>query len=93
MGQPGPWQHAAEGSPAQVPPPLPDLLPAPVLQDALLWDAVRRAAVPRQALPQRRPEGSAARGSPEEPEPCGEADYSPPPPEVLTRVLDALRDL
>ena len=102
-GQPEPWQHAAEDGPARVPPPLPDLLPAPVLRDARLWDArlwdavlrdaVRRPAVPRQALPRRRPEGSAAGGSPEEPEPCGEADYSPPPPEVLTRVLDALREL
>ena len=112
-GQPEPWQHAAEDGPARVPPPLPDLLPAPVLRDALLrdallrdarlrdarrWDAVlrdagRRPAVPRQALPRRRPEGSAAGGSPEEPEPCGAADYSPPPPEVLTRVLDALREL
>jgi hypothetical protein len=69
------------------------MLPAPVLEDAPPWDALSRDTVPRQALPQRMREGSAAGGSPEEPAPSGEADYSPPPPEVLTRVLDALREL
>ena len=100
-GQPAPRQHAAGNDPARVPPPLPDLLPAPVLQDALLWDALSRDALsrdpmrqgrpagPGQALPRRRPEESAA----EEPGPSVEAGYSPPPPDVLTRVLDALREL
>jgi hypothetical protein len=93
-GQPGPWQHAAEDSPARVPPLLPDLLPAPLLRDALLRDHARlRDTVPREALPRRKPESSAKGGSPDEPEPSGEADYSPPPPEVLIRVLDALRGL
>lgn len=92
-GPPAPWQYAEEGGPGRVPPPLPDLLPAPVLRDAPLWDALSQDTVPWQALPRRMREGSAAGGPPEEPEPSGEADYSPPPPEVLTRVLDGLRDL
>jgi hypothetical protein len=55
------------------------LLPAPLLQEALERQAMR-------PLPRRR--------SPEFPElPPGEPDYEPPPPEVLTRVLDALRKL
>ena len=64
------------------PTPEPVLLPAPLLQEALARQAMR-------PLPRRRsPE------SPQAPElPPGEPDYEPPPPEVLTRVLDALRKL
>jgi hypothetical protein len=50
-------------------------------------------AAPRKPLPRRRPEGSVTSRSPEDPGLSGEAGYSPPPPEVLTRVLDALRKL
>ena len=64
------------------PTPEPVLLPAPLLQEALARHAMR-------PLPRRRsPE------SPQAPElPPGEPGYEPPPPEVLTRVLDALRKL
>lgn len=100
-GQPGP--DPAGAGLARVPPQLPALLPAPVLREALLREAAYRGAVLRQVppqqaasqkpLPRRRPEGSAASPSPEDPGRSGEADYAPPPPEVLARVLDALRKL
>ena len=71
------------------PTPHPVLLPAPLLQEALARQAPRPGTPPSGTLPQRRsPE------SPQAPElPPGEPDYEPPPSEVLTRVLDALRKL
>ena len=71
------------------PTPEPVLLPAPLLQEALARQALRPGTLPSGMLPRRRsPE------SPQAPElPPGEPGYEPPPPEVLTRVLDALRKL
>jgi hypothetical protein len=78
------------------------LLREALLREALLREAGSRAAAapevppqaaPRKPLPRRRPEGSVTSRSPEDPGRPGEAAYSPPPPEVLTRVLDALRKL
>jgi hypothetical protein len=60
------------------PPPYPVLLPAPLLKEAQA----------REALPRRTSQGSAGAADLGD-----EPDYEPPPPEVLTRVLDALRKL
>ena len=60
---------------------------------AVLPQVPPQQAAPRKPLPRRRPEGSVTSPSPEDPGLSGEADYAPPPPEVLTRVLDALRKL
>ena len=62
-------------------------------RSAVLPQVPAQQAGPRKPLPRRRPEGSETSPSPEDPGLSGEADYAPPPPEVLTRVLEALRKL
>jgi len=80
------------GQPGPTPGPVLPL--APLLQEALARQALRPGTLPSGMLPSGTLPRRRSPESPQAPElPPGEPGYEPPPPEVLARVLDALRKL